>query len=256
MVEDTLKQLGFNDKEVVVYLTVLQHGKLSPSEIAKRTQINRTTVYSSAKELVKKGFLVEDLGGTSRSFVAVPPKQFEQIVKREQDQLENKKLLVMRAVNELSHYEQEARYTVPKIVFVEEQDIKEHLYKQAPVWNASIKQRKVAYWGFQDSTFVEQYQDWIDWYWSKEESTHGVELKLFSTTKAEKIKQKKYEHRQIRFWDKAKDFTATEWVMGDYVTSIVTNQKPHYLVEIHDKTMAHNIRQIYLGLWAELFKGK
>jgi len=34
MVNDLLKQLGFGDKEILVYLTLLQHGKLSPASLA------------------------------------------------------------------------------------------------------------------------------------------------------------------------------------------------------------------------------
>ena len=44
--------------------------------------------------------------------------------------------------------------------------------------------------------------------------------------------------------------------MGGYITSIVTNKKPHYLVEIFDQTLAHNMREIYKGLWSELFEEK
>ncbi|NQT50355.1 hypothetical protein HQ571_06705 [Candidatus Kuenenbacteria bacterium] len=256
MIEDTLKQLGFNDKETSVYLATLQHGKLVPNDIAKLTQINRTTVYSTAKELVKKGVLIEDLGGSTRSFLAVPPKQFEQLIKKEEEKLENRKIMTMRAIRELGAYEQEAKYTVPKIVFVEEQDIEAHLYKQAAIWNESIIERKAEYWGFQDSSFVEHYQKWIDWYWSEEPTTEKISLKLLSTVEAEKIKKKKYDRRQIKFWKKAKDFSATTWIMGDYITSIVTNTKPHYLVEIYDQNLAHNMRQVYKGLWAELFVDK
>ncbi len=256
MIEDTLKQLGFNEKETSVYLAVLQHGKMAPVDIAKLTRINRTTVYSTAKELVKKGVLIEDLGGITRSFIAVPPEQFEQLIKKEEEKLENKKLITMRAIRELGAYAQDAKYAVPKIVFVEEQDIESHLYKQSPIWNQSIIERNSDWWGFQDSSFVEHYQKWIDWYWTEEPTSEKINLKLLSTVEAEKIKKKKFERRQIKFWKKAKDFSATTWIMGDYITSIVTNTKPHYLVEIHDQTLAHNMREVYTGLWEELFADK
>ena len=85
MIEDTLRQLGFNEKEIRVYLAVLQHGHMTPADIAKLTRINRTTVYSIAKELVKRSVLTEDLGGANRRLIARPPKEFEQLIKKEEE---------------------------------------------------------------------------------------------------------------------------------------------------------------------------
>jgi len=254
MSQDALKQLGFTDKEIVVYTTLLEHNTLTPHEIAKLTGINRTTIYSTAKELTKKGILTEDLGNTTRRFIALPPKNLEIIFKKEQKKLEDKKLYTMRAIRELSIFTQESKYSVPKIVFVEEDGVLDHLYRQTPLWNKSIIDTNTEYWGYQDASFVKQYESWIDDYWAKESTSHNIILKLLSNEKAEQIKKKKYSNRHIRFWNKTNDFTATTWIMGDYVTMIVTNQRPHYLVEIHDKTLAHNMREVFKGLWEELFE--
>ena len=63
MINELLTQLGFGEKEIKVYLTLLQHGKLSPASLAKIVGLNRSTVYSVAKELKEKGVIAEDLGG-------------------------------------------------------------------------------------------------------------------------------------------------------------------------------------------------
>lgn len=252
MVEHTLTKLGFNEKEIQVYLCVLEHGKISPADIARLTKINRTTVYSTGKELVKKGVLSEDIGGSTRSFIALPLTSFQHSLKKEEKKLTHKKFLTMEVIRELEVFAQHSKYSIPKIVFVEEDDIESHLYRQTPIWNRSILNRNADYLGFQDSSFVQYYEKWIDWYWSEEDTSRAIELKLLSNEKAEQIKQKKFSRRQIKFWNKATDFTATTWIMGDYVTMIVTNKRPHYLVEIHDQTLAHNMRQVFKGLWAEI----
>ena len=254
MVEEILKKLDFNEKEIQIYLAVLGNGKITPSAVSKLTKINRTTVYSTTKELIKKGIIKEDLGGSVRSFVALPPKNLENLWEKEQKKLEEKKIDVMQAIRELGAFTQDTKYSVPKIVFVEEEGIEDHLYKQASVWNQSLKHRGVEYWGFQDSSFVNHYEKWIDWYWTKEPSSDKIMLKLLSTEEAEQVKSTKYDNRQIRFWDKAKDITATTWVMGDYVTMIVTNKKPHYLVEIVDEHLAHNMRQMFKGIWQDVIE--
>ena len=256
MSQNSLKQLGFNDKEVTLYTTLLQHASLTPAELAKLTHINRTTVYSTAKELIKKGMINEDLGGKTRHLVALPPSQLKRLFQKERQKLEDKKTHILRAIRELDVFTRESKYAVPKIILIEEEDIEAHLYRQTPMWNKSIKERNATYWGFQDTSFVKHFEEWIDWYWTKEESSNTIELKLLSNEKAEQIKKQQFSRRHIRFWDKADDFTATTWVMGDYTTIIMTERRPHYLIEIHDQTIAHNMREVFKGLWEEVIEKK
>jgi sugar-specific transcriptional regulator TrmB len=256
MIKETLKKLNFNDKEVQIYLLCLQHGKLTPSAISKMANINRTTVYSVAKELIKKGVLQEDLGGANRAFLALPPQTFESNWKKEERKLQDKKLAVMRAVSELGAYTRGSKYSVPKILFIEEEGVEDHLYKQTSIWNRSLKEKEVDYWGFQDPSFIEYYEEWIDWYWTQEKSSNDISLKLLSTKEAETLKGKKYKNRQIRFWNKAKNITATTWIMGDHVVMIITNKRPHYLVEIVDEVLADNMRQIFKSMWEEVIIAK
>ena len=35
---------------------------------------------------------------------------------------------------------------------------------------------------------------------------------------------------------------------------IITNQQPHYLVEIHDTALAHNLREVFKGIWNTLIQ--
>ncbi len=248
MIQDILKQLGFTDKEIEVYLAVLESGKVTPADAAGLTGINRSTVYSVAKELVKRGVIKEDLGSETLYLVALPPQDLNQLAQREEKELEEKKKIIDQAIGELKNYAKNTKYSVPKIVFIGEDDLENYLYKQTPLWNESIMKYDGHWWGFQDSSFVRYYEDWIDWYW-QQGSPKTIKLKLLSDQKAESIKKEKYSNRQIKFWSENKDFTATTWINGDYVVMIVTNQRPHYLVEIHDTVLAHNMRGIFKGLW-------
>lgn len=251
MIEDTLAQLGFTGKEIQIYLTILQYGKMTPVGIARMTKINRTTVYTVTKELVKKGLLAEDLGGSLQTYIARTPSNLEQLIRREEEILENKKRITARAIEELSAFSQKVKHPIPKVTFIEEEGIEDHLYRQTPLWNASMKDCDAEYWGFQDASFIQFYEKWIDWYWLQK-SSKNISLKLISNKQAENIKKKKFDRRQIKFWDKTQEFTATTWVMGDYTAMIITNQNPKYLVEIYDQTLAHNMREVFKGIWNEI----
>lgn len=253
MMEETLKKIGLNEKEAQVYRAVLEHGRLSSTALSKLTGINRTTIYSTSKELIKKGLIAEDIGATVRQYVALSPRSIEHIIEREQEMLNEKKRWALTAVREASAVVRGRGFSLPKVMFVEEGELRAYLTKQTPVWNESIAGRDGIYWGFQDRYLVQHYEDWIDEYWAKHASARVInELRLISDEEAEKRKGKKYPYRKIKFWKQATDFSSTTWVMGDYVVMIAANKRPHYLVEIYDETLAQNMRAVFKGLWEEI----
>jgi len=251
MINEKLKKLGFTDKEIEVYLGILKNGKITPADLASYTKINRTTVYSVAKELVKKGVVAEDLSGASAYLVALPPEDLENLVLKQEKEIKEKKKVIDQTVKELKKIASEVRYSVPKVRFIPEEDLETFLYKQSPVWNESIKKNKSEWLGFQDEHFVDYYGPWIDWYW--ENSSEGNTLKLFSTpSNIEKaMSEKKYPGRKIKILKRKNPFTATTWINGDYIIMIVTDQRPHYAIEIHNPVLAENFRQVFKIMWEQ-----
>ena len=244
-----LRQLGFSDKEIDVYLAILKQGRVLPAVVAKQTGLNRSTVYSVASELLKRGVIKEDLGGPVRYLVAQPPEDLMQLASREEQALTKKKQLIQEAVIDLQSLVAGAVYTPPKIAFITQDEIRHYMRKRTPVWNESIMKTDKFYWGYQDHTFVDAYGDWIDWYWTQAvpKGLHLILLSNRSETEKRMVK-KQYVHREIRFWKDAGEFTATLWIMGDYVVMIATRQEPHYLVEIHDAVLANNLREVFKGI--------
>ncbi len=252
MIEQLLKQLDFTDNQIAIYMVIFERGKVLPADVAAATGINRTTVYAVIKELVKKGVVSEDLAGPTKYVVALPPEEFLSVIEHQEQVLKKKREVTKMAVEKLKSLEQNQTYSPPKIVFVSEEDVSKFLYKQTNKWNNSIMARDGGYWGFQDQHFVKHYEHWIDEYWTKHRSSDPVTLRLLSDKYAETIKGEKYERRKILFWDKTENFSATTWVMGDYVVMIYAEHRPHYLVEIHDQVFAHNLREVFKGIWTEL----
>ena len=251
MIENILKQLGFADKEVRVYLTILEQGKTTPAEVATLTGIKRPTVYSIAKTLLDKGVIVEDMAGPHGFLVALPPEDLKNIAQKEERELENKKILITQAVTELQNFTKNTKYSIPKITFIYEEDLENFLYKQTPEWSRSVLSYDGSWWGFQDPSFPHAYKKWIDWFW-KESAPKDLTLKLLtSQSKLEdEIAEKNYSGRFIKFWDKkGGQFTGSTLVAGDYILLIITSQKPHYLVQIYDATMAHNMRELFKSIW-------
>jgi predicted transcriptional regulator len=251
MIQSLLKKLDFTDKEIEIYLGILKNGKITPADLASYTRINRSTVYSVAKELIKKGVVSEDLSGTSSYLVALPPEDLENLIKKQEKEIKEKKKIIDQTVKELKKVTSEVRYSIPKVRFIPEEDLENFLYKQTPIWNESVKKEKTEWLGFQDETFVVHYEPWIDWYWNN--ASKGINLKLFSTPSDIEagMTQKKYPGREIKILKSKNPFTATTWINGAYIIMMVTDKRPHYAIEIYNHVLAENFREVFKIMWKQ-----
>ncbi len=73
MFEDKLCQFGFTENEARVYVELLRIGPQPVSVLAKRIKLNRTTVYSIAKSLEKKGIISSTVSQGGKAYFANDP---------------------------------------------------------------------------------------------------------------------------------------------------------------------------------------
>ncbi|MDP2656560.1 MAG: helix-turn-helix domain-containing protein [bacterium] len=254
MPQEILKQLGFSDKEAKIYLAILHAGKTTPTQIAKETGINRTTVYSVASDLIKKGIIAEDLGSTKTYLVALPLQDLANLTKQEEEKLDIQKNLITQAITQLQEATKDAPYHIPKLIFISEEQLENYLYSRLPIWSESLLERDGIFWGFQDHTFATEYVKWIDWQW-KQPFSQNVSLNMLtneSEFETKIMKPRDYNRRNLLFWKKGANFQSSTWVNGDYVVFVNTRQHPFYLIELYDKTIADSMRHLFKGIWDEI----
>jgi len=70
---EKLRNLGFDEREITVYLTLLENGPMLPQYIARRSGIKRTTLYEVFPMLLQKGAIEEIQQGKRRLFQAISP---------------------------------------------------------------------------------------------------------------------------------------------------------------------------------------
>ncbi len=250
MIDVLLADLGFTKKETELYLMILQQGKISVTELASLTKINRTTVYGLLKNLIDRKVIREDVTSSKRYVLARPPEDLYQLIEKEKENLNKKEHSIRKVVSELETIAKNVRYSVPKIVFVDEDEIGAYLQSESPKWVASVRATDNVWWGFQDHTFVEEYKDWIDWYWTNPDyKTVPLRLLTNQSEIERKMVQHDYVNRVVKFWKQQDEIKSTLWVNGEYMVMIVTETKPHYLVEIHDVRLSANLRAMFRELW-------
>jgi len=254
MIQETLKKIGFNEKEAEIYLEALRLGRSTPTRIAKNTGINRTTVYSVAKNLIQKGVLTEDIGQKYIYLIALPPEQLHGLLEKKKRAIKEEEKLIDQAMDELSRLSANTQFSVPKIRFIEESGLEDYLYKRTDEWNGSAMRFDKTWWGFQDHTLVDHYGKWIDAFWNRTPSSRDISLKMFSNQSEieKKMVEKNITRREINFWGTGKNFTSSFWIIGDYIVMIYTQNRPFYLIEIYNPVMAHNLREVFKNLWEEI----
>lgn len=247
--KEYLKQLGFSDTEAVVYLYVVERGRVTPAHISRDTGIKRPTVYAATNELVTKGVLFEDIGGRSKYFMA-NPKDLEKLVVAQKKKILTDESLISQIMPELLEKASTADTPIPRVRYIRDEDLKDFFYTQSPVWDQSmLERREMSWWGHNSADLTQYpiYREWIDWYWKR--VPRGIEVHLLSPEHdgEHKMVQDKYPRRHIHFWDEEHD--ASQWIVGDYVILVVTKHTPHYAIEIYDRLMADSLRKTYRKLW-------
>lgn len=96
-----LKKLGLSDKEIAIYLKVLEYGSLSVRRLAELTAINRGTAYDVLKNLEEQGLVrYQDRNGR-QYFVAEEPEILDDLLVRRLAELEDTKEQMSELIPEL-----------------------------------------------------------------------------------------------------------------------------------------------------------
>jgi len=86
-VQEALESIGLSDKEIKVYLALLELGESSVDKIAKHSEINRVTVYPLIKKLSEKGFVSKLYKEGKNYFKSIDPKQILDMLKEKADKI-------------------------------------------------------------------------------------------------------------------------------------------------------------------------
>ncbi len=251
--EEKLSKIGFTSKEIKIYLLIFERRRILPAQISKETGINRATVYSVASSLLEKGLVTEDLAANNRKYLVAKPAEFlVKYIDKEKRRIDDSLKIAEEITLEMKEMNRNPFQKLPKIRFIPENQIRDFLYEQTPYWEASMeKTQDFTYWGFQDIDFPERFAEWINWYWSRADIRFNLKLiSADSTNKTFQELKKRHIRRLLEPWEAKPEFTTTLWVHGEYIVILVLQQKPNYVIEIHDALLAQNLREVFRGIWS------
>ncbi len=253
MIEEQLREVGLSGNEIKALLTVAELGKASASVVAKKIKLPRSTAYFALESLTKHGLVASQRSGNLTYYIAGEPEALISMVADEeaswQKTLQRKKSAAEEARKLLAPFLRRENFSIPQLQFFEGRDeVEKMLFNNCAEWQRSASFFDLTYWGYQDHHFVESYRKWLNFYWSMMLPNERI-LLLSNESATEKSLAGKVARRQIKTMPREAQFSSTIWVVGDYIVSIMTRQKPHYAFQIKDPVFAANQRKLFQQMW-------
>jgi sugar-specific transcriptional regulator TrmB len=101
MDKSILKKIGLNDKEIKIYLTLLEYGAISVRGLSELSGINRGTAYDILKRLQELGLVSYYHEDTKQKFVAEDPARLLDLVEQNEQDLRKAKESIKGIIPEL-----------------------------------------------------------------------------------------------------------------------------------------------------------
>lgn len=251
MLHGALEKFGFNEKQQRVYIALAEAGKVTATELSRRTNVPRATLYAILDSLSERGVVSREQTRGSALFVVNNPEAFVRLVEQEKNVLSEKDKAAKDIVDMVAPFLNSAHYSLPKVqVFEGKQNIENMLYDYLPLWRRSYAEvADYTQWGFQDQTFVESYLRWHQHLWNT--MSPEEKIRLFSNqADIEKELHHRIKRREVRPLPEGVQFMSSIWIYGDYIIMGMTRNKPHYAVQMKDEVLASNLRTIFQLLWS------
>lgn len=112
------KKIGLSDKDIKVYLCLLEQGTNSVRSLASITDLNRGTVYDILKRLQKQGLVSYYHQKTKQKFVAENPKKLIKLIEEKEEEIKKTKQKLIKIIPELDSLRQK-RHNKPVTKFYE-----------------------------------------------------------------------------------------------------------------------------------------
>ena len=84
-IQQTLKQLSFDEKETKIYLALLKIGETTITKISKETNIERTLIYYIIEKLIRRGLVSFKLKNNVKFYSASAPERILEELKEKED---------------------------------------------------------------------------------------------------------------------------------------------------------------------------
>ncbi|MFA5992643.1 MAG: helix-turn-helix domain-containing protein [Candidatus Pacearchaeota archaeon] len=239
-IETALKAFGLTEKEIEVYLSLLDLGSSKVNEIAEKSKIIRETTYGILKSLIEKGLVSYVIKSGVKYFSASEPKKLIYILKDKEEKI-NEVLSELEARNKHEY----------KKLNVEVYEGKEGL---KTVFKEIIQEQNKEIYGMINKELADKLVPYFIFKVSKERKEKRIKsLMIVSDSKEDQKLKKadKEEMRETRFSPLLDNFKTGIYIFGDKVAFLTFDENEPNGIIIDNKSISDAIKKIHGYLWNE-----
>ena len=238
--ENLLKTLGLGQMQTQVYLAALELGEATMQTLARKSGVNRSTIYTFIDDLKDRGYILETQKNKRRIYSAVHPEHLVGMQKTRLTELQNilPELLAIRNTSP----------SKPRVTFYEGIQGLEEVY-------ADMLREKKEIVAYEDlSNLKPEVRDRIFAWFPKERARRDILIKTISRDNPFTREFTKHNRGLLR---ETKFITSPELktdinIYGDKVALIDLQSKPPFAVLIENRNLAETMRATWRQLWDKL----
>lgn len=242
-----LIKLGLNKREAQVYLALLELGTVGISQIAKKMNANRTTLYGALDGLVEKDLVRISILGKRKVYSAQSPKMIEDILKKR-----------LSVAGEL----------VPQLLSLENTGATKPTFRYLDgvegiktAFRDSLSAKNKTIVGFSGVEALTQKNKGLLRFWEKEymptRKKKNVLVKLVMPDGKMGKYMKKNDQRDLResrlVPESSYDFKSEIYVWDDVVAFTSYSQGEEFALQIESQPIADTVRMIFQIVWNQAY---
>lgn len=227
---EELRQIGLNDEEINIYLALIRSEGLKVTEIARKLNLARSTVYRFVVSLHEKGLVSELIINNAKTYSALEPNKLPQLIQTKAEQ-------VKEIVSELETMKKDSNEGTAVMTYRGMTGLK-------TVMNDILEVGKDYTTFGEVNKFFEEAELFTN-IWMRKTTEKKLKGRLLNH---EKVKISKYEKLKILPKELFSNITTATY--GNK-TAIFIWKKPHYVVVIDDKEVTESNRKVFDGFWRQ-----
>lgn len=236
---DLLKKIGLTEAQARTYLTLVEAGKLTPQQLAKKTKEARTTAYMALAKLQEIGLATNSEAKGTKVYQAASPSALETFITKRRQELEAVETTYRNSLSEmLSHYFE--KQSKPGVRFYSGKEGLQEIYKDHLKNGEPVQVVRTT----ADEEFGQVLYDYMD-----ERAKQGITAEILGPALAGPMKWAQENNKRLKrknYWVPAEYYTAPVEVSiyGDKV-SMISFGKEAVGIIIESPQIAESMRQLY-----------
>jgi HTH-type transcriptional regulator, sugar sensing transcriptional regulator len=232
-----LEEFGLTITEEKVYLTLSQIGLSPASEIIKKTQLHRTTVYDVLDRLIEKGVVSFVLQNKIKYYSSINPSKFLDIALEEKNKAEVKQELAKKIISQINSIKKETKSNSTAEVFV-------GIKGQKTIMNDIIEEGKDFVEFGAEGRFVDDLSSYTQ-QWADKRVAKNIHAKIMLKEGSD---APRWKMNQIKFLPKEYQSPAATIIYADKV-AIFIHEEPITIILIKSKKLSESYRNYFNLLW-------